>query len=450
MAKFTLKDVTAATWMTLSNPPDGSAPPLAASAICLRDLTTCRKDIADRKNDKPQYARNKDWDPLQLPKVTLPISWPFLQQPILKKAKYATYDVLNLKFVAEPPASFIVKIYSVTFTWAAKAPPQFIGVAYPKDLKRDKPPPFLVHYKHVPGQAKPIPGQGKRIPPQLKHALTLFKYFDPLGYDWLSYEIWNWFVYNAWQEPGVGLIPDMPFWSRQQFSFGFCYQLQQANKPYVIVLPQISRVSEPSTGKLRDYQLYSASMLREILLAIQKDILSIKDETLSHVAISANSSGCNVLSTFLTENIAAAKSDKTIATFMNEEFNELFVFDPAMKSDGDAMVTLIDGWRKLLSSRGPSRGKCVRFYTRSYTKNFATLAGGTDPFKKNVADFWESSAKTTSLAYLPFLENADDIWARTYDEILPSRSMPVSNFDFVHHVIPALCLTDAASRSLYV
>jgi hypothetical protein len=45
---------------------------------------------------------------------------------------------------------------------------------------------------------------------------------------------------------------------------------------------------------------------------------------------------------------------------------------------------------------------------------------------------------------------ADDVWVRTYDEILPSDSMPVSNFAFVHHVIPALCLTDAASRSLYV
>jgi hypothetical protein len=91
--------------------------------------------------------------------MTSPISWPLLQQPIFKKGKHATYDVLNLKFVAEPTAGFTVKIYSVTFKNAANAPPQFIGVAYPMDLDPKNPPPFLVHYKHVPGQTRPIPGQ---------------------------------------------------------------------------------------------------------------------------------------------------------------------------------------------------------------------------------------------------------------------------------------------------
>jgi hypothetical protein len=435
MATFTLRDVTTTTWTTLSNPPDGLSAPPEPSALCLQDVMTCKKGTADRKNDKPQYARNRDWNPRLLPRITSPISWPFLQQPIFTTDRSTTHDVLNLKFVAEPPAGFTVKIYSVTFTKAATAPPHFIGVAYPMDLDIEKPPPFLVHYKHIPGQDP---------------ASTLFKYFNPLGYDWLSYEIWNWFVYNAWQEPGVvGLRVNMPFLANWQSSFGFCYQLRQASKQYVLVLPQISRVFESGTGKLREYQLYSAATLREILLAIQKDILPIKDETLSHVAISANSSGCNVLSTFLTENVAAVKRDATIATFMNDEFNELFVFDPPEDS-GDAMVTSLDGWRRLSSSRSDSKGKCVRFYTHSYTKNFATLAGGTDPFKRNVAGFWESPTKTTSLAYLPFLRDLDDIWAHTYHEILPHGLMPVSNFVFVHHVIPALFLTDAASRTLYV
>ncbi len=434
MANFTLKDVTAATWAALSNPPDGSATPPQPSALCLRDVATCKKDTADRKNDKPQYARNQDWNPRPLPKMLKPISWPFLKRPFFTKAAHATYDVLNLGFVAEPPAGFTVKIYNVTYTSAANAPPQVIGVAFPMDLDVEKPPPFLVHFKHIPGQAA---------------GTTLFKYFDPMGYDWLAYEIWSWLIFNAWMQPGAGLIVDMPFLSNQQFSFGFCYQLRQANKQYVIVLPQISRVFDQANGKLRDYQLYSASMLRDILIAIQKDILSIKNETLSHVAISTNSSGCNLLSTFLTENVAASKSDKAVATFMNDEFNELFVFDPP-ENFGDAMVTSMDGWRKLSSSRSGSQGKCVRFYTHSYTKNFASLTGGTDPFKKGVAGFWESSTKTISLAYLPFSKDVDDIWIHTYDEILPSGSLSVSNFAFVHHVIPALCLTDAAARSLYV
>lgn len=434
MAKFTLKDVTTTTWTTLSNPPDGSATPPQPSALCLRDVATCKKDTADRKDDKPYYARNKDWNPGLLPKITTPISWPFLQRPILKKSAIATYDILNLGFVAEPPASYTVKIYSITYTSAANAPPQVIGVAFPMDLDISKPPPFLVHYKHIPGQVAGTP---------------LFKYFDPMGYDWLAYEIWSWLVFNAKALPNGSMLVDMPFLSAQQGSFGFCYQLRQANKQYVIVLPQISRVFDPATGRLRDYQLYSAAMLRDILIAVQQDILSIKDTSLSHVAISVNSSGCNVLTTFLADNVAAMKSDKAVAEFMNDEFNELFVLDPPEKF-GDAMVTSMAGWRRLTNSRSGSKGKCVRFYTHDFTKNFALLAGGTNPFKSGLAGFWESTAKTVSLAYLPFSRDVDDIWQHTYDEILPSGTLPVSNFAFVHHMIPALCLTDAAARSLYV
>jgi hypothetical protein len=432
-AKFTLKDVTAATWKTLSNPPDGSATPPEPSALCLKDVATCRKETANRVKDKPFYARNTGWNPRPLPSITKPISWPFLKRPIFKKSSIAKWDILNLDFVAAPPAGYTVRIYSVTFTAGANVPPQFIGVAFPMDLDPSTPPPFLVHYKHIPGQG---PG-------------PLFKYFDPLGYDWLRYEIWSWLVFNAGQLPGVGMLVDMPFLSDQQFSFGFCYQLRQANKQYVVVLPQISRVFDPATKKLRDYQLYSASMLRAILLEIQKDILGVEDEWLSHVAISTNSSGCNVMSTFLTENVAAAKADKAAAAFMKDELNELFVLDPP-ENFGDAMVSSLEPWRKLASTSGPSKGKCVRFYTHSFTKNFATLAGGTNPFKSGVAGFWESAARTESLAYLPFSRDLDDVWQRTYDEIVPGGTMPVSNFAFVHHVIPALCLTDAAARSLYV
>ena len=174
-----------------------------------------------------------------LPNITTPISWPFLQRPILKKAANATYDVLNLAFVAAPPAGYTVRIYNVTYTSAANAPPQVIGVAFPMDLDISKPPPFLVHFKHIPGQVA---------------GTSLFKYFDPMGYDWLSFEIWGWLNFTAKALPNGSTFVNMPFLSPQQASFGFCYQLRQANKQYVIVLPQISRIFDPATGRLRDYQ----------------------------------------------------------------------------------------------------------------------------------------------------------------------------------------------------
>lgn len=142
------------------------------------------------------------------------------------------------------------------------------------------------------------------------------------------------------------------------------------------------------------------------------------------------------------------KTDKAASTFMKDEFDELFVLDPSANF-GDAMVRTIEPWRKLTSTLGPSQGKCVRFYTRGFTKEFAAWASGTNPFKQGVAGFWESNQKTVSLAYLPF-SKLDDVWQRTYDEIIPNVPMSVSNYAFVHHAIPALCLTDAASRSLYV
>jgi hypothetical protein len=434
MAKVTLKDVTAATWKTLSNPPDGTATPPEPSALCLKDVPTCKKDTADRATAKPFYARNSDWNPRPLPNITKPISWPFLKSPIFKKSSIAKWDILNLAFVASPPAGYTVRIYSVTYSSGANLPPAVVGVAFPMDLDISKPPPFLVHYKHIPGQVA---------------ASTLFKYFDPLGYDWLAWEIWGWLNFNAMLTPGGSFIVNMPFLSPQQSSFGLCYQLRQANKQYVIVLPQISRVFDPASGRLRDYQLYSAATLRNLLVAIQKDILSIEDESLFHVAISANSSGCNVVSTFLTDGVAAMKTDKAVDSFMRDELNELFVFDPP-ENFGDAMVPTIEPWRKLAPTSGPTQGKCVRFYTHSFTKNLATLAGGTNPFKSGVAGFWESKAKTESLAYLPFSRDLDDVWQHTYDEVVPGGTMPVSNFAFVHHAIPALCVTDAASRSLYV
>jgi hypothetical protein len=432
VGKFTLKDVTAATWQTLSNPPDGTAVPPEPSALCLADVEACKDAVQDRVNEKSWYARNTDWDPRVLPKITSPISWPFLNRPMLKKSSFAKWEIFDLAFVAAPPAGYKVKVYSVTFS-SANVPPQFIGVAYPRDLDISKPPPFLVHYKHVPGQG----------------SSSLFKFFNPLGYDWLRFELWSYFVYNAGRFPNGTMAVDMPFLSSQQFSFGFTYQLRQANKQYVIVLPQISRNFEVN-GRLRDYQLYSAATLRNILIAIQKDILPIKDDSLSHVAISSNSNGCNVLSSFLTDNMMVMKQDAAVAEFMKDEFNEVFVFDPP-ENFADGMVSSLAGWRTLKSSRTPSKGKCVRFYTHTFAKGFENMADNRkNPFTKGTYGFWESANQTTSLAYLPFSRNHDDVWQLTYEEIQPNGTMPVSNFAFVHHVIPALCLTHAALSSVYV
>ncbi|WP_086858197.1 hypothetical protein [Amycolatopsis lexingtonensis] len=272
------------------------------------------------------------------------------------------------------------------------------------DLDTSKPPPFLVHFEHIPGQLAE------------EH---LFTHFRPLGFDWLYYDIWSWLVYHARLVSDDNFDADMPFFSKQQGSFGFSYQLRHANKPYVIVLPQISRVFDQATKQLRDYQLYSAATLRKILLAIQGDILPIHDDTLSHVAISANSSGCNVLAKFLVDNVAAAKRDPKVGTFMNDEFNELFVLDP--RGDfADPMIAAMGGAKA-------------------------------NPLKRGKHGLAESPDKRVSVAYLPFdARDGNDVWQQTYDEHQPDGDLRVNNLEFVHHAIPALCLTDAAARSLYV
>lgn len=431
----TLTDVTASTWTTLSNPPNGTAVPTEPSGHCLRDVGTCKKETADRVNAKAHFSRNRDWNPRPLPNISKPIAWPFLKSPIFRRSAFAKWDVLNLAFVPQPVAGYTVKIYKVTYGTRGDVPPQFVAVAFPMDLDISKPPPFLVHYKHVPGQAK-------------EHE-TRFVHFRPFGWDWLYFDIWNWFVYNA-PPPGTspGLL-DMPFQSSQQFSFGFPYQLRQANKQYVIVLPQISR-EFGADKQLRDYQLYSASVLREVLVAIQKDILSLEENTLSHVAISANSSGCQVFAKFLVDNIAAAARNPATETFMNDELNEVFILDPG-GDFVDGMIAPIGRWMKLSSRRGGFKGKCVRFYSHGYPRTATVLTGEkSNPFTRGRNGFWESPARTVSMAYLPFDRSGDDVWQQTYDESQPDGRLMVNNFGFVHHVIPALCLTDAAARSLYV
>ncbi len=152
-----------------------------------------------------------------------------------------------------------------------------------------------------------------------------------------------------------------------------------------------------------------------------------------------------MLSTFLTENVAAMKSHKAIETFMNDELNELFVLDPP-ENFGDGMVTSMDGWRKLTGSRSGSKGKCVRFYTHSYTKNFATLTAGPtrqEGHRRDLGGIDEDDIARLSA----FLKDADDIWC-----IPTTRSCRAVRSGEQLRIcaprIPALCLTDAAARSL--
>lgn len=39
---------------------------------------------------------------MPLPNITQPISWPFIKSPIFKKSGIATFEILNLSFVAAP------------------------------------------------------------------------------------------------------------------------------------------------------------------------------------------------------------------------------------------------------------------------------------------------------------------------------------------------------------
>jgi hypothetical protein len=443
-----LGDQTRRSWAVLSNPPDGSITPPEASKLCLQNTAVCRTKTADRIDLKPLLARNNSWDPLPLPNIVRPIAWPFPQPSLLTKDRSGS-DILALDFVPSPPAGYTVKIFAVTYAGGRQVPPHFVAVAYPQDLDISQPPPFLVHFKHVPGQARP-PRPGE---PETR-AHTLFKYFDPFGFDWLFYEIWSWLNFDV-KQTGVDrygplYLVDMPFIIAEQSSFGLCYQLRQAKKPYVIVLPQVSRIFY--ANKLLDYQFYSAEVMRDVLLAIQNDILSLpadKQEALGPVAISANSSGCNVLAGFLAQNMAQIKANPVIGDFMRERLREIFILDPPENlADAEGTVQALAGWRGLAST-DPAKKKCVRFYSHTFLQGFAGLAGGKQPFTKNVAGFWEDGGKTTSLAYFPFLPGGKDIWQRTHDHHIRNADK-VSNFNFVHHVIPALFVTDAARRSLYV
>ncbi len=432
---LTMADQTRRTWEILTNPPDGSSTPLEASRLCLQDTDDCRKKTANRINNKDFFARNNNWNPRPLPNIQMPIAWPFVQATLLTKDASGN-DILGLDFVAAPPAGYNVKIFGATYGDAHQAPPHFIAVAYPMDLDISEPPPFLVHFKHYPGQDP---------------TSSLFVYFEPMGFDWLFYEIWSWLTYNARETATNHYIVDMPFLSVMQSSFGLCYQLRQAKKPYVIVLPQVSRVFEGNGNRLENYQFYSAEVMHDVLLAVQNTILSLpadKQQTLGPVAISANSSGCNVLSGFLGENLAKMKSNPTVEDFMRERLQEIFILDPP-EDFGENTIKALSGWRGLVSSIDPGKKKCVRFYSHSFLQGFAELAGGSNPFKLNVAGFWEDGGKTTSLTYLPFLPQGNDIWQRTHDNYIHNADK-VSNFRFVHHAIPALFFTDATRRSLYV
>lgn len=428
-----LADQTRRSWEVISNPPDGTITPLEASILCLQDTAMCRKETADRVNNKDFLARNSGWDPLPLPNIQTPIAWPFTQASLFAKDA-RNGDILGLDFVAAPPAGYSVKIFGVTYAGGRQAPPHYIVVAFPQDLDISEPPAFLVHFKHIPGQD-----------PQS----SLFKYFNPMGFDWLFWEMWSWLTYNARKTATNNYIVDMPFLSGVQSSFGLCYQLRQAKKPYVIVLPQVSRVFDGN--KLKDYQFYSAEVMRNVLLAVQNTILSLpaeKQETLGPVAVSANSSGCNVLSGFLEENLARMKSNPAVEDFLRERLREIFILDPP-EDFGESTIKALSGWRGLVSTVDPSKRKCLRFYSHSFLQGFAGLAGGSNPFKQNVSGFWEDGGKTTSLAYLPFLPHGSDIWQRTHDHYVHNGAK-VSNFNFVHHAIPALFFSDAARRSLYV
>lgn len=433
-----LTDQTRRSWSILSDPPDGSITPLEANALCLQNTDVCRKDTADRIKAKPFLQRNSTWDPHPLPHIEKPISWPFIQPSLLTKAKGK--DILALDFVSAPSADYVVKIFAVTYAGGRQDPPYFVAVAVPTNLDKSQPPPFLVHFKHIPGQDP-------------KHS-NLFTYFNPFGFDWLFFEIWSWLNYNAMQTVSKDFVVDMPFLTPVQASFGLCYQLQQAKKPYVIVLPQVSRVF--NGNRLRDYQFYSADVLRNVLVAIQNHILSLPDEkqeTLGPVAISANSSGCNVLSGFLAQNMAQLQTNPVVDDFMRERLREIFILDPP-EQFGEETVQALAGWRGLANA-DPTKKKCIRFYSHRFLRGFANLAGGKQPFTQGVAGFWEDNTKATSLAYLPFVYGGNDVWQRTHDQYVHNINKlhdadKVSNFDFVHHVIPALFFTDAARRSLYV
>ncbi|MFE3442666.1 hypothetical protein ACFXNW_06530 [Nocardia sp. NPDC059180] len=437
-----LTDITAAAFATLTNPPDGLVMPAHPSGLCLLDKPACLKGTAVpfRLDDLKHYERNKDWDPLPLPDIRRPISWPFLKPPTFRKSSKGQ-DILNLSFVNKPPAGYRVKIFRVRYGTGAILPPAVIAVAYPLDIDIGAPPKFLVHFKHIPGQAK-----------QGEEGFNLFRFFDPEGYDWLSNEIWNWLVFNVFPDavrPGDWKV-DMPFLAPQPRSFGFAYQLRQSRQ-YVLVLPQIIREFDPATKQLKKYQLHSAETLRSVLLAIQKElfkgVVSFDEGQLGHVAISTNSSGCGVVSHFLSSNLLRL-DNANIREFMVNELNELFVLDPPEAKAGSAIVAPAIRWRSLRSTRSSSKGKCLRFYSHSFLKEFAGLSGPSSSFIEGTSANWESPDKRTSLTYLP-IDKRGDIWQRTLQEFIPGSRLAVSNFEFVHHVIFALCLTDAASKSLY-
>ena len=433
----TIVDSSSYTWNTIFKaPPNGLSVPLEPSRGCLLDQNTCKKETADRAtNFFPVLTARNSWDTIALPNFRSLPNWHFIQNDIIKKSN--NKQEFDTNAIANPNANFNVKVYSLSYQNGSKLPPEFNGVIIPKWLDKSKPISFLIYFEHQPGQSKNTP---------------FYHHFNPLGYDWMFFQIYSYVNYVV-KNNGITSIVDMPILSSAISSFGLAYQLEQAQKQYVIILPHINREFS-SNGKLRDYQFYSAEKVRDFISFVKTEILGPDDTSPLIASMACFSSGCTLLTSFIMDNLKS--NNPIVQQFMKDELNEFLVFDPAQHKNLDIeTVNALVAWHTNPIIKSSSKNKCIRFYGQKYYNQFKAL-GYTNNEPKE-ANFFKSNDNKIAIAYLPFQgNNGSKIWQNTYDTTFPTQPNNMANWNpcekwyYVHHQIPALFLTDALRRSLIV
>lgn len=431
----TIVDSSSYTWNTIFKaPPNGLSVPIEPSRACLLDQNTCKKETTDRATDFfPNLTARNSWDTIALPSFSNLPKWQFIQNDIIKKVN--NKQEFDISGVTNPNANINVKVYSLSYQNGSNLPPEFIGVLIPKWLDKTKPISFLVYFEHQPGQDPSTP---------------FFKHFNPLGYDWMFFQIYSYVNYVIKKNVDKKIVGDfnvdMPILTSPMSSFGLAYQLEQAQKQYVIILPHINR--EFSGNKLKDYQFYSAEKVRDVISFVKSEILGPNDTSPLIASMASFSSGCALLTSFVTDNLNS--NNPLVQQFMRDELNEFLVFEPTQINNLDiATVQALVAWNKNPLINNSSKNKCIRFYSQKYYKQFEAL--GYTNAKPKEANFFKSNDNKIAITYLPIRDDSgSSIWQNTFDTVLPNQSNSVTNWQYVHHEIPALFLTDALRRTIII
>ena len=437
MPRVVLNDVTASTWSNRLPVPDGRSVPRDPSALCLQNIDACRRGT---KRDTPgivlpHFLAATSWDPLDFDGRSvnigsgtsrLPPGWIFVQPGILGSAG----DRLAMAFTAPAPAGHTIRVFRTEIDHSVDVWPMSILVAVPAGFEPSRPFSMLVYLQNTPQQ----------------DPSDFYRYFKPpFGWDWMVLQHWRWLNYSN--------IPLVQNWN----AFGLAYQLAQARKDFILVIPQMPVASVADDPRM--HPLLAGSVMRELLIVLRDFLFpSAFEGRLDNVALAAFSDGNNVLTNFLTRNLGAAKSSADY-TFLADEVNEIYCFDPPQENRfGSAVIEASLRWK---TTEKAGRQKVIRVYSQNFYDPVyhRLLPNARSAGLRAGAQFiGERSGRDVSLAYLPRRTDGRDVWVNSgieqYPRVLSTATTPynrsMASWENIHHWIPALFLVDAARRSPFV